>query len=182
MRKIENTEIPYKEIMVIDSDSDKHSCDVLGIRDDGTLLFITEQEAHVGNAYFMEKEFFQIDTDEYLNYLGVAAKNVRLQRSISQRVTTIEVCYKGRYFILGSPILYIIQHHDLSIFLSTFDDSAFAEEHGFRRVDKFEYEKTVHIQDCESIRITHTDVASDTMLMQHELSAQRFEAWLNTLR
>lgn len=180
MQKIENTEVSYKEIMVTDSDPDKHSCDVLGIRDDGRLLLIREQEAHAGSACSAEREFFLIDDDEYFNFLGAAAKNLRLQRSLS-RTTIIEVRYKGRYFTIGSPISYIMQHRALSVFMSVFDDSAFAEENGFRRSDKFEYERSVRIKDCESVRITHKDAADDSVLMQLEISSARFEEWLDAL-
>lgn len=42
-----------------------------------------ENEAHVGNAYYLEREFFVIDTEEYLKCLGIAAKNLHLQKFVN---------------------------------------------------------------------------------------------------
>ena len=93
MVRIEKEDVSYKELMVIDADGDKHTCDCLGISDGGELLFIKENEAHVGNDYYLEREFFVIDTEEYLKCLGTAAKNLRLQKSISKGATELEVSY-----------------------------------------------------------------------------------------
>lgn len=178
MVRIENRDVSYNELLVIDSDADKHTCDCLGISDNNELLFIKEKEAHIGNAYYMERKFFLIDKDEYLKYLGVAANNIRLQKSISKGAIDIELCYNGRYFSIGSSIKYIINHKESSIFT---DDSDIAEEYNFNRIDKFEYEKTVSIKECDSIRITHKDAENDVVFVQQEFNPSRFDEWLDTL-
>ena len=179
MIKIENDYITYNELLVIDSDAVNHTCDVIGIGDDGKLLFVKEREAHSGNAYYLQREFFQIDKDEYLNCLGTAANNLRLQKSISKGATDIEVLYKGRYFSAGSSVRYLIHHKECSVFTG---DSALAEELGFERIDKFEYEKTLRINECDAVRITHKDAESEAVLVRREFGTTEFEYWLEMLQ
>lgn len=178
MVRIENGNVSYNQLLVIDSDADKHTCDCLGIRTDGELLFIKEKESNVGSAYYIERDFFLIDKEEYLSCLGIAAKNIRLKRSISKGTTDLEVSYKGLYFNAGSSIEYIICYKECSIFTS---DAGFAEEHDFNRYDKFEYEKTIRINECESVRITHKDAESGAVFMRQEFKPSRFEEWLDAL-
>ena len=179
MVRIEKEDISYKELMVIDADGDKHTCDCLGISDDGELLFIKENEAHVGNAYYLEREFFVIDTEEYLKCLGIAAKNLRLQKSISKGVTELAVSYQGMYFGAGSSVQYIIHNKECSIFTM---DLSIAERLDFNRIDKFEYEKAIRINECDVIRITHKDVESEDVYVQKEFNPSEFEKWLDMLR
>lgn len=179
MYKIENEEILYNELLVIDSDADKHTCDVIGIGNDGKLLFIKEHEEHSGNCYYLQREFFQIDKEEYLKCLGIAVPNVRLQRSISKGTTDFDVSYKGRFFRAGSAIRYIVHHKECSIFTS---DVSLARELDFIRIDKFEYEKTISIKECDAVRITHLDAESEEVFIQQEFSTSVFLEWLDTLQ
>lgn len=176
---IEKEDILYKELMVIDSDGDKHSCDCLGISDDGKLLFIKENEAHVGNTYYLDREFFAIDTEEYLKCLGIAAKNLRLQKSISKGATELEISYRGMYFGAGSSLQYIIHNKECSIFTMDLD---IAEGLNFNRIDKFEYEKTIRINESDAVRITHKDVESEIVYVQKEFNPFEFEKWLDLLQ
>lgn len=179
MVRIEKEDVSYKELLVIDADGDKHTCDCLGISDDGELLFIKENEAHVGNAYYLEREIFVINTEEYLKCLGIAAKNLRLQRSISKETTALEVSYKDRYFSVGSSIKYIIHNKEFSIFTG---ESSIAEELDFSRVDKFEYEKTICINECDAVRITHKDAEREVIFLQKEFNPSVIEEWLDMLQ
>ncbi len=131
------------------------------------------------SAYWMQEVFYSIDKDEYLKYLGVAAKNISLQKSISKGATSIEVSYKGKCFSAGSSLKYIISHKEFSVFT---DDTNTAEELEFDRIDKFEYEKTLQVSECDSVRIIHRDAESDTVFFRYEFSPSEFEQWLDTLK
>lgn len=178
MIKNENEYISYKELLIVDSNAEKRTCDVIGISNNGDFILIKEEEVNVGNSYFLEKHFFILDKDEYNKYLGIAVKNARLQQSISKGTTILEVCYKGKYFKAGSSIKYIVTHRECSIFT---DDREYAEENDFNRIDKFEYEKTIHIEAMDSIRITQKDANSGESLVQQEMKPAEFTKWIDTL-
>lgn len=178
MVKIEDTDVSYRELLVIDADSNRHTCDCLGIRDDGVLLLIREKEVRSGNAYCLDRVFFRIDKEEYLQCLGIAAKNLRLQRAISKRAAVLEVSYRGRYFSPGTSVKYMAHHKECSVFTG---DAALAEEFQFGRIDKFEYEKTIRIRDCDAVRITHKDAESEAVFLQMVFSPFCFEEWLDEI-
>lgn len=112
MKKIKDDDILYNELMVIDSDANEHTCDVIGISKDGKLLFIKEREFRSCNAYCLRKEFYLIDKDEYLKHIGIAAKTNYLQRCISNGTIDFEACYNGSYFRIGSSICDIKNHKE----------------------------------------------------------------------
>jgi len=179
MIKIDDEEIEYNELLVIDSDGDKHSCDVIGVKNDGRIMFIKEQEVRSGNAYCLDRVFYEIDKDEYLNYLGIAAKNTRLQRAISKGTITLDVSYMGNCFGVSSDIQCIIQNKEFSIFTA---DASIAEKYNFNRCDKFEYEKTIRINECDLVVIAHKDAKSGVVYIQQEFSPATFERWLDMLQ
>lgn len=179
MLRIENEDVSYNQLLVIDSDADKHTCDCLAISEDGELLFIREEETRSGNAYSIDRKIFLIDIDEYLKCLGIAAKNIRLQRSISKGTTALEVSYKGRYFSAGSSLTYIINHKECSIFTG---DANIAKELDLNRIDKFEYEKTIRIKECDTVRITHKDTENEVIFLQQEFNPSKIEEWLDMLQ
>lgn len=175
MIKIKNENVAYNKLLAIDSDADKHTCDYLGITDRGELLFIREKES---NGCYIEYDFFQIDKDEYLKLLGIAAKNIYLERSISKRNTIFEVTYNGMRFAVGSSVKYLIHHKECSVFT---DNTDVAEKYDFDRIDKFEYEKTLRINECDTVRIIHKDAESGLIFVQYDFSPAEFEEWLDTL-
>lgn len=178
MVRLDNNDISYIELMIVDSDSDKQTRDCLGISDDNKLLLVKKIDTNSKNTNYSNHELFLIDDDEYLFCLGIAAKNLYLQKAISKRKIDIEVSYKGRYFRASSSVKYIIHSKECSIFT---EDMSFAEKHDFSRVDQFEYEKTVRISECDAVRIIHKDAESEDVLYQQEFSAFAFEGWLDTL-
>lgn len=87
----------------------------------------------------------------------------------------IEILYKDILFKVGSDIRWSIISHCFSIFT---DDSKLAEQLDFCRIDKFEYEKTVSIDDIQSAYVTpYTEKAE-----QITMTPMQFKEWLNSFR
>jgi len=162
MQKIECEELEYNELLVVDADSNKHTCDVLGVTGSGEMMFIKEREARSGNAYCLRREFFRIDDAEYLKLLGTAAQNMRMQKAVSKGLITIEACYKGSWFAAGSDINYLIAHKEFS---PVTDDAGL-----------------VAVNECDAVRITHMDKSGENVYMQKVFSSSVFFEWLDMLK
>lgn len=83
------------------------------------------------------------------------------------------------YFSVGSSVKYIIHNKECSIFTMDLD---IAERLNFNRINKFEYEKTIRINECDILRITHKDVVSEDVYVQQEFNPSEFEKWLDMLQ
>lgn len=71
----------YKELFTVDVDENKCTCNVVGIKNDGTLLYIKERLANNSSAYWVDRELYIIDKEEFSHYQEEARKNGRLPRT-----------------------------------------------------------------------------------------------------
>jgi len=75
MKPIEEKLTPekdYRELFTLHVDSNKCTADIIGIKNDGEYLYISEKLASSGNAYWMDRIFYSLDEDEYKHYVEMA--------------------------------------------------------------------------------------------------------------
>lgn len=72
--------IKCKELFIVSINAHNHSDTFIGRDDDGNLYYVEEEEAHVGNAYFMAREFYSIDEVELSQFIDKAYANGRITR------------------------------------------------------------------------------------------------------
>lgn len=99
--------------------------------------------------------------------------NIDVPKSVLR--AEIKVLYSGILFSVGSDIRWIISNHRFSIFT---EDAELAEKLEFRRIDKFEYEKTISVDDVQTAYITlYTENAE-----QLSMTPAEFKEWLDSFK
>ena len=82
----------FRELFTVTVDPIRCTDTCIGITNDGTLLYIEEQMMSSGNAYWMDREFFEIDKEEFCRYLAVAEENGEIAKAVrSGRITEEEL-------------------------------------------------------------------------------------------
>lgn len=72
--------IECEELFIVSVNAHNHSDTFIGKDKDGNLYYVDEEEAHVGNAYFMAKEFYVIDEVELCQFIDKAYANGHISR------------------------------------------------------------------------------------------------------
>lgn len=72
--------IKCEELFIVSVNAHDHSDTYIGRDKDGNLYYVEEEEAHVGNAYFMAREFYIIDEVELGQFIDKAYANGRISR------------------------------------------------------------------------------------------------------
>lgn len=85
----------------------------------------------------------------------------------------IQLLYQDVLFHSGSDIRWVISYGNTSLFT---DDSALAERLDFRRIDKFEYEKTISVDEIQAAYVTLDSEDAE----QTAMTPQQFKAWLHS--
>lgn len=80
----------YRELFNIMVDSNKCTITCIGITNDGTFLYINERLANNSSAYWIDREFFVIDRDEFCYYLEIARAKGEVEKAIKNGRTTAE--------------------------------------------------------------------------------------------
>lgn len=78
MKLIEDKLTPekdYKELFTVEVNEIECTDTVVGMRHDGVFLYIKERLANSGNAYWMDREFYSIDEDEFNHFLEMAIES-----------------------------------------------------------------------------------------------------------
>ena len=78
-------DIKCEELFIVSINAHNHSDTYIGRDDDGNLYFVEEEEAHVGNAYFMAREFYSIDEVELSEFIDKAYANGHISRAQRDR-------------------------------------------------------------------------------------------------
>lgn len=73
-------DIKCEELFIVSVNAQKHSDVFIGRGEDGNYYYVDEEEAHVGNAYFMAREFYLIDEVELYEFIDKAYANGRISR------------------------------------------------------------------------------------------------------
>ena len=116
-----------------------------------------------------DKKNYLLNDDEYITLIIDAIRNGTLKNLIEIKSVLVEVCYKNRYFKVNDEINYMVSNGVCAIFTS---DEDFVRNYGFFRVGDTEYEKTLYLKECSSIRITHFN--NDEVLYIKEIDPLRF--------
>lgn len=80
----------YRELFTVSVDELMCTDDLIGITTAGDLLYVKERLAGSGNAYYMEREFFSIEREEFQQYLSVAKENGEVEKAVRNGQTTKE--------------------------------------------------------------------------------------------
>lgn len=83
-------EIDYRELFTVEVDENKCTDDIIGIKNDGEIIFIKEKMSNSGNAYWMNRVFYSIDRDELHQYIEIAKSNGEIEKAIKNKRTTME--------------------------------------------------------------------------------------------
>ena len=73
-------DIKCEELFIVSVNANNHSDTFIGRDKDGNLYYVEEEEAHVGNAYFMAREFYVLDEVELYEFIDKAYANGRISR------------------------------------------------------------------------------------------------------
>lgn len=78
----------YREMFTVSVDELMCTDDLIGITTAGELLYVKERLAGSGNAYYMEREFFSIEKEEFQQYLSIAKENGEIEKALRNGQTT----------------------------------------------------------------------------------------------
>lgn len=84
----------YHELFNVMIDSLTCEDTAIGITNDGELLYIKSKLANSSSAYWVDREFFSIDNDEFCSFLKQAQANGYIEKAIRSGQTTEEELYK----------------------------------------------------------------------------------------
>lgn len=73
-------DVECEELFIVSINAHNHSDTFIGRDKDGNLYYVEEEEAHVGNAYFMAKEFYILDEVELYSFIDKAYANGHITR------------------------------------------------------------------------------------------------------
>ncbi len=91
MKKIEENLQPdkdYRELFTVEVDELKCTDTVVGLKNDGLLLYIDEKLSNSGNAYWMDRTFYSIEKDEFKQYFEIAKSNGEIEKTIKNKKTS----------------------------------------------------------------------------------------------
>lgn len=80
----------YRELFDVAVDSNKCIVELTGITNSGDFLYIIEKLANYSSAYYMDREFFSIDKNEFRSFLEKAMANGEAEKAIINGHTTRE--------------------------------------------------------------------------------------------
>lgn len=83
--KMYYVDIECEELFTVSINVRNHSDAFIGRDKDGNIYYVDEEEAHVGNAYFMAREFYAIYEEELLEFIDKAYANGHISRSQRDR-------------------------------------------------------------------------------------------------
>lgn len=93
MKKLDKRYVPqedYRELFCVSADSMNCTCEVIGLSREGEILFIKETLSNSGNAYYISREFFLPDREEFRHYLEDAGRDGELEKALKNGYTTME--------------------------------------------------------------------------------------------
>ena len=80
----------YRELFDVTIDSHNCTSTSIGITNDGTLLLTKEELTNNSSAYWVSREIFSIDKEEFREYLSKAESSGHVEKAIKNGRTTSE--------------------------------------------------------------------------------------------